>query len=148
MLSSEISTYLTGRYIEFEIFPLSYSEFLDFHDMIESTDAFTLYMQYGGLPYLHHVDLSPEIGYDYLQSVYSTIVLRDIIQRYAIRNTLFLAKLMQYIADNIGSIFTANNISKYLKSQKVDIGTNVVIEYIQLVVNVYLVHRVQRQEIV
>ena len=130
MLSSEIATVLTGRYIEFEIFPLTYIEFLDFHTLEEGKPSFLSYMKYGGLPYLKHLPLLDEIIYDYLRSIYSTIVLRDIVQRYNIRHIDFMDRLIHYLSDNIGSLFTANNISKYLKSQKVDIGTNVVLEYL------------------
>jgi predicted AAA+ superfamily ATPase len=105
-------------------------------------------MQYGGLPYLHHLSLTDEIVYDYLRSIYSTIVLRDIVQRYSIRHIDFMDRLIHYLSDNIGSLFTANNISKYLKSQKVDIGTNVVLEYLSHMTSVYLINRVKRQDVV
>lgn len=148
MLSSEIATVLTGRYIEFEIFPLTYIEFLDFHTLEEGKPSFLSYMKYGGLPYLKHLPLLDEIIYDYLRSIYSTIVLRDIVQRYNIRHIDFMDRLIHYLSDNIGSLFTANNISKYLKSQKVDIGTNVVLEYLWHMTSVYLINRVKRQDVV
>lgn len=148
MLSSDIATFLTGRYIEFEIFPLSYSEFLDFHRLPQGKESFLSFMRYGGLPYLKHITLSDEVVYDYLKSVYNTIALRDIVQRYSIRNVDFLDRLTRYLAEHIGGLFTAHNISRYLKSQQVDIGTNVVLEYLSHMTSVYLVNQVQRQEIV
>ncbi|MDD5376747.1 MAG: ATP-binding protein [Candidatus Gracilibacteria bacterium] len=148
MLSSEIATYLTGRYIEFEIFPLNYREFLDFHTLENNKESFLSYMKFGGLPYLKNLELDEDIIYDYIKNVYSTILLKDIVKRYNIRNIDFLEKLIYYLGDNVGSLFTANNISLYLKSQKVDIGTNVVLEYLHYITSVFLVNKVKRQEIV
>lgn len=148
MLSSEIATYLTGRYIEFEIFPLNYREFLDFHALENNKESFLNYMKFGWLPYLKNLKLDEDIVYDYIKNVYSTILLKDIVKRYNTRNIDFLEKLIYYLGDNIGSLFTANNISQYLKSQKVEIGTNVVLEYLHYITSVFLVNKVKRQEIV
>ncbi|MGE4444124.1 MAG: ATP-binding protein [Candidatus Altimarinota bacterium] len=148
MLSSEIATYLTGRYIEFEIFPLIYNEFLDFHKLENSKESFLKYMKFGGLPYLKNLELQEEIVYDYIKSIYNTILLKDIVKRYNVRNIDFLDRLISFLSDNIGSLFTANNISKYLKSQKIEIGTNIVLEYISYLCNVYLLNKVKRQDIV
>lgn len=148
MLSSEIATFLTGRYIEFEIFPLNYVEFLDFHNLKNNKDNFLKYVKFWWLPYLINLELKEEIIYDYIKNVYNTILLKDIVRRYNIRNIDFLDKLIIYLSDNIWSLFTANNISKYLKSQKVYIWTNIVLEYINHITSVFLVNKVKRQEIV
>lgn len=148
MLSGEIASYLTGRYIEFEIYPLVYSEFLDFHELPASKESFFFYLQFGGLPYLRHLKLEQEVVFGYLQSVYSTILLKDIVKRYAIRNIDFLERLVEFLADNVWSLVTASNISKYLKSQKIDMNTNVVLEYLHHSSSVFLVNKVKRQEIV
>lgn len=148
MLSSEIATFLTWRYIEFEIFPLNYVEFLDFHKLIKWKDSFMKYIKFWWLPYLKNLKLTEEIVYDYIKSVYNTILLKDIVKRYNVRNIDFLEKLIIYLSNNIWSLFTANNISKYLKSQKIDIWTNIVLEYINHITSVYLVNKVKRQEII
>lgn len=148
MLSSEIATYLTGRYVEFQIFPLNYREFLDFHMLEKSKESFLSYMKFGWLPYLKNLKLTEDVVYDYIKNVYSTILLKDIVKRYNIRNIDFLEKLIYYLGDNIWSLFTANNISLYLKSQKVIIGTNIVLEYLHYITSVFLVNKVKRQEIV
>jgi predicted AAA+ superfamily ATPase len=148
LLSSEIATYLTWRYIEFEIYPLNYLEFLDFHNLENNKDSFLKYMKYWWLPYLKNLKLEEEIVYDYLRSIYNTILLKDVVKRYNIRNIDFLYKLIFYIWNNIWSLFTANNISKYLKSQNIKIWTNIVLEYLNYVTSVFLVNKVKRQEIV
>ncbi|HMY80901.1 MAG TPA: ATP-binding protein [Candidatus Absconditabacterales bacterium] len=148
MLSSEIATYLTGRYIEFEIFPLTYPEFLDFHSRTHSKDTFLEYMKFGGLPYLKHLVLEEEIVYDYLKSIYNTIILKDVVARYSVRNVDFLDRLVEFLSDTMGSLSTANNISKYLKSQKIDMGTNVILEYIHHLCSVYLINKVKRKDVI
>lgn len=148
MLASEIATYLTWRYIEFEIFPLTYKEFLDFHEIQNSKENFLKYMKFWWLPYLKNLKLEEEIVNDYIKSIYNTILLKDIVQRYNVRNIGFLDNLIVFLSDNIWSLFTANNISKYLKSQKIEIWTNIVLEYLWYLCNVYLLNKVKRQEIV
>lgn len=148
MLSSEIATILTGRYIEFEIFPLNYMEFLDFHNLENSRQNFLKYMKFWGLPYLKNLELDEEIVMDYIKSIYNTILLKDIVKRYSIRNIDFLDRLVIFLADSIWSLFTANNIAKYLKSQKVQIWLNSILEYLWFLNNIFLINKVKRQEVV
>jgi len=148
LLSSEIATFLTWRYIEFEIYPLNYKEFLYFHNLKNSEENFLKYMKFGGLPYLKNLELEEEIVYDYIKSVYNTILLKDIVKRYSIRNIDFLDKLIIYLSDNIWSLFTASNISKYLKSQKIDLNTNVILNYLNYASSVYLINKVKRQDLI
>lgn len=147
MLSSELSTYLAGRYIEFHIHSLSYPEFLDFHKLEDNNKSLMLYLTYGGLPYLAMLSLSDEYAFEYLRNVYSTIILKDIVQRENIRNIVFLESLLLYTADNIGNLYSANNISKYLKSQKTDINTNQVISYLRSACNAYIINKVRRMDV-
>ena len=147
MLSSELSTYLAGRYIEFYIQSLSYSEFLVFHTLKDDNQSLMLYLTYGGLPYLSNLALTDDYAFEYLKNVYSTILLRDVVQREKIRNVDFLETLLLYSADNVGSLFSANNISNYLKSQRTDISTNQVINYLRLLCNAYIINRVGRLDI-
>jgi predicted AAA+ superfamily ATPase len=148
MLSSEIATFLTWRYVEFEIFPLNYNEFLEFHNLKKWKESFLKYIKFWGLPYLKNLELQDEIVFDYIKSVYSTILLKDIVRRYNIRNIDFLDKLIVYLANNIWSVFTANNISKYLKSQKIYIWANIVLDYINYSTSVFLLNKVKRLDII
>jgi predicted AAA+ superfamily ATPase len=147
MLSSELSTYLAGRYIEFYIQSLSYSEFIVFHTLKDDNQSLMLYLTYGGLPYLSNLALTDDYAFEYLRNVYSTILLRDVVQREKIRNVDFLETLLLYSADNVGSLFSANNISNYLKSKRTDISTNQVINYLRLLCNAYIINRVGRLDI-
>lgn len=147
MLSGELATYLGGRYIEFTIYSLSYPEFLQFHELEDSDDSFDLYAKYGGLPYLMHLKLEDRIVFEYLESIYSTIVYRDIVSRYALRSTVFLEKLLLFLADNIGSIFSAKGISDYLKSQRISLGVNQILAYIDYFESAFIIHNVSRYDI-
>ena len=147
MLSSELSTYLSGRYVEFHVHSLSYSEFLDFHKLTASTQSLRHYLTIGGLPYLSNLPLDREIDFEYLRNVYSTIMLKDVVKRESIRNVDFLESLALYTADNVGNLFSANNISKYLKSQHVNISALQVINYLRALQNAYLIHKVRRIDV-
>ena len=147
MLSSELSTYLAGRYIEFHIHSLTYKEYLTFHRVEASTQSLRNYLTFGGLPYLSNLPQQQEIVFEYLSNVFSTILLKDIVKREGIRNVDFLESLVLYTADNVGNLFSANNISRYLKSQRVNISPLQVINYLRSLQQAYLIHKVRRIEV-
>lgn len=147
MLSSELSTYLSGRYVEFHIHSLTYEEFLTFHRLTPSHASLRSYLQFGGLPYLSHLSLDADIVFEYLRNVYSTIILKDVVKREGIRNVDFLESLANYAADNVGNLFSANNISRYLKSQHINISPLQVINYLKALQNAYLLNKVRRIDV-
>ncbi len=146
MLSGELATYLSGRYIEFTIFSLAYPEFLLFHQLEDNEDALNKFFLYGGLPYLINFPLNNQV-FEYLKSIYTTIVYRDVVSRYNIRNTALLEKLIIFLADNTGSIFSAKRISDFLKSQQTMTSPNQIQSFTEYLVNSFLVHRVSRFDI-
>ncbi len=147
MLSGELATYLSGRYIEFNIHSLSYTEFLFFHKLNNSQENLKKYLTYGGMPYLVNIGLNENLPFEYLKNVYATILLKDVVARENIRNISFLENLVFYLADNVGNLFSAANISKFLKSQRVDISPQLTIIYLKALSNSYFVHKVVRSEI-
>jgi hypothetical protein len=147
MLSGELATLLAGRYIEFSIHGLSYPEFLTFNDLSDSNESLNYHLTLGGMPYQHNLGLDSTIVFEYLKSLYSTILLKDVVSRENIRNVAFLENLVFYLADNIGSLFSAQNISKYLKSQHINLPTQSVINYLRSLTNAYFIHKVSRAEI-
>lgn len=147
MLSGELSTYLSGRYIEIEIHSLSYGEFLRFHKLDETENSFLKYIKYGGLPYLIHLDKEDDIVYDYLKSVKNTILFKDVMARFKIRNVAFLERLVEYISDNVGCLVSAKKISDFLKSQKTNISPNIVLDYLSYLCSSFFIYQVQRQDI-
>jgi predicted AAA+ superfamily ATPase len=148
MLSGELSTFLSGRYIEIPVYSLSYIEFLTFHKLDNTNASLAQYLKYGGLPFLKHLELKDEIVYDYLKGVYNTVIYRDVIMRNEIRNSAFLENLVVFLADNIGQLFSAKRISDYLKSQHTNIATTQIIGYLNHLSNAYLIHRIKRMDII
>jgi predicted AAA+ superfamily ATPase len=148
LLSGDIAGHLSGRYIAIEVFSLSYREFIAFHELTENDESLDKYLKFGGLPYLIHLELKEEIVFEYLKNIYQSIVYRDIINRYAIRNVNFLEQLVLFLAAHTGSIFSAKKISDFLKSQQIKMAPNQVQNYIQHLVNAFLVHKVGRYDLI
>ncbi|MDI9604130.1 MAG: ATP-binding protein [Bacteroidota bacterium] len=148
MFSSDLANELGGRYVEFRIYSLSYLEFLNFHNLPNNDESLEKYTHFGGLPYLIHLPMEEPIIMEYIRSVYSTIVLRDVIKRKRIRNTAFLEQLIRFLANNVGSLFSSKSISDFLKSQKVNISPNQVAEYANSLAEAFVVHQIGRYDIV
>ncbi|WP_262492792.1 ATP-binding protein [Paenimyroides marinum] len=147
LLSGDIAGRLSGRFIEIQVYSLTYTEFLTFQQIGDTDESLQKYMKYGGLPYLKHIALEDNVVFEYLKNIYSTIVFRDIINRYAVRNTPFLEQLIFFLASNIGSIFSAKKISDFLKSQKTNIAPNQVQIYVQHLASAFLIHQVKRYDV-
>ena len=147
MLSGELATYLAGRYIEIKVHSLGYDEFLNFFGIKNSVDALNTYLTLGGMPYLKVIGLNEYVVYEYLRNVYSTILLKDVVAREGIRNIRFLENLTEFLADNVGSLFSASNIAAYLKSQRSSVTTQAVLNYIKPLAAAYFIHRVPRYDI-
>lgn len=148
LLSGDIAGNLSGRYIEITVYSLSYLEFLEFHQLEDRSENLEKYLKYGGLPYLKHLELKDHIVFEYLKNIYGTIVYRDIINRYGVRNTTFLEQLVFFLASNTGSLFSAKKISDFLKSQKINMAHNQVQTYTEYLCNAFLIHKVPRFDIV
>ena len=147
MLSGELATYLSGRYIEIEVFGLSYSEFLVFHKLTDNSDALLKYIKYGGLPYLINLELKDDIIFDYLRNIYNTILFNDVVSRHHIRSIDFLQKLVEYLADNTGSLLSAKKISDFLKSQKINVSPNIILDYLIYLAQAYFIFKVSRLDV-
>jgi len=148
MLSSELSTYLGGRYIEIHILSLSYREFLTFHNLNDSDDSLLKYLGFGGLPHLYRLGLENEdMVWEYIQNIYNTIVLKDVVQREGLRNVTLFENLMSYVSDNAGQLVSATSLSKYLKSQRVELTPLSAINYLKAASNAYIINKVPRYDI-
>lgn len=148
MLSSELSTMLGGRYEEIRVLPLSYGEFMKFHRQEDSDETLRKYLSYGGLPGLRVIGLEDEeMVWEYLRSVFNTVMLKDVIERHKIRNIPFLNNLIAFLADKIGKESSATGISKKMKSEGLDVSSNVVLDYTSYFTEAYLVDAVKRYDI-
>lgn len=148
IFSSELSTRLGGRYIEIPIYSLSYKEFLTFHNLQDSDRSLQSYLRVGGLPGLCHFDIDDEAQVrDYLQGVYDTIMMRDVISREKIRNVNFIINLSRFIADNIGKLISVSSIVKFMKSQGGQISEPLASSYIGYLCKALLINQVSRYDI-
>lgn len=144
-LSSDLATLLSGRYVEIFVQGLSYEEFLIFHNLKDSDEALRKYINYGGLPGLRPMGLEdPEVVRQYLQGVYNTILVKDIVSRKKVRNVPFLENLIKYVGDNIGKPLSATNIQNYMTSNKNEVSKNLILKYLKALTDAFLVHNVTR----
>ena len=148
LLSGELATRLSGRHVEIRVHPLTYMEFLQFHNLPDSDESLMTYLNYGGLPGLRTVGLdNEEQVWAYLASVFNTIMLKDIIERYDIRNIPFLNNLIDFYADTTGKLTSANSISKYMKSQNENVSSNLILLYRSFYSEAFLIDVISRYDI-
>ena len=148
MLSGELATLLSGRHIEVRVHPLTYAEFLQFHNLLDNDENLLTYLNYGGLPGLRKIGLdSDEQVWAYLTSVFNTIMLKDIIEKHDIRNIPFLNNLITFYADTTGKLTSANSVSKYMKSQEENVSSNLILLFREFYAEAYLIDVVSRYDI-
>lgn len=160
MMSSEISTYLTGRYVTFRIYPLSFKEFLDFRgawgehskhgDEPKHSDyryEFTQYLRYGGFPAVHLRDYSAEEAYTIVKDIYNSTIFTDIVKRGQIRKVDQLERIVRFAFDNIGRTFSAAAVSRYLKSENRSIDNETVYAYLNKLEGAFILHRCSRYDV-
>ncbi len=148
IFSTELSSRLSGRYIEIPIHSLSYIEFLSFHRLEDSDKSLKDYLRVGGMPGLSHFDIDDESQVrDYLQGVYNTIMMRDVISRESIRNVPFIENLSTYLADNIGKLISVRNISATMKSQGEQISETATSAYMKYLCGALILSPVARFDI-
>ena len=147
ILSGELGTYLGGRYIEIPVYALNYIEFLHFHKFENSAATLNKYLKYGGLPYLIHLDLTDENVFDYLKNINQSILFRDVVSRFEVRNVDFLVRLIKYLANETGNLISARGIGKFLKSQNISISITAILNYLNYLTTAMLISKVQRSDI-
>lgn len=150
LLSSELSTLLSGRCIEFQMYSLGFKEFLLFRDKKRGDDQteFGLFLRYGGFPAIHEFEsLGDTVVYQYIQSIYSTILLKDIIKRNNVRNVYLLENVMRFVCDSIGTIISSRRIADCLKGQGVRLGVATVQNHLSYCTSSYAVHKVLRWDL-
>lgn len=148
ILSSELGTMIGGRYQEIFVQPLTYREFLEFHNLQNSDDSLLKYINVGGLPGLKRIGLDDdEQVSEYVNSVFNTIMLKDVIDRHDIRNIPFLNNLVAFLADNVGKLNSATSIMNIMKAQGQNVATKIILDYISFFSEAYLLSDVRRYDI-
>ena len=153
LLSSELATYIAGRYVEIKIYPLSFQEYIDFvsennkENHLSLDEYFNQYLNFGGLPGIHIFNYNKEEIYQYLVDVYNSILLRDVITRNNIRDIELLERVVLYIMDNIGNTFSAKSISDFLRNQGRKLSVETIYNYLKALENAFIISKVQRYDI-
>lgn len=148
MLSGELATFLAGRYVEFIIYPFSFSEFIDIRNTPDTKSAFLEYVKFGGMPFLHNINYEWESSKQYLEDLYNSVVLKDIVKRNNIRDVDLLIKIISYIIKNIGRTFSATSISRYFKSEGRTVAPETILNYIKACENAYLFYCAPRKDLI
>lgn len=152
LLSGELATLIAGRYFHIDVYPFSFKEFLQYKKEINSIDVknkelqlFNEYVKYGGMPSLQQVQ---EIDkFSYLEDIYSTILLKDIISRHNLRNAEILNRILTFIISNIGQPVSANGISKYLKHENLKVSADTVLNYLSFSKNACFIHEAKKENL-
>lgn len=147
LLSSDLAGKLSGRYVEIRVHALSYEEFLIFHKLEKGIDSLEKYIKYGGLPYLVNLELNDEQVFGYLKNVFDAVILKDVVSRFEVRNVNFLERLIEYLADNLGSLVSAKKISDFLESQNIKLSPNTVLNYLSFLQSSFFVAKAKRLDI-
>lgn len=147
LLSSDLATLFTGRIMEINVYPFSFKEYLTYHKIKKDYDeAFDKYIKTGGMPgtYLYK---NENKQYDYIKDVYQTILIRDLVKKYNIRNKTEFTSISEYMMDNIANLLSANNISKTLKNNNSELSRKTVSKYISYLENAYLFYEAKRYDL-
>jgi len=150
LLSGELATHLSGRYISIRIMPFTFKEFLELKSKngkeIEKEEAFLEYLEWGGMPQIYNTDSMQERKL-YLKDLYNTVILKDIVERNKIKDINLLNRVIQFIMENIGGILSANSITSYLKNEKLKTSADTILNYVEYINNSLVINKVNRYDI-
>ena len=148
MLSGELATYLTGRYVEFSLTPFSYGEFLEASVSGNSEESFRRYLEFGGMPFLSELGYRADPSTRYLRDVYGAILLKDVVRRKAIRDVDLLGRIVRYVMTETGHVFSARRIVDFLKNERCVRAPSTVLNYLRACEEAFLVKKVEREDLI
>lgn len=152
LLSGELATYLGGRYVKFVIYPFSFEEYLASRRLTQEditvSEGFKQYLNLGGMPFLTNLQADRSASLQYLRDVYSSVVLKDVVKRNAIRDVDLLERIITYVMANIGHTFSARSISNYFKNENRKVAPETVLNYIKACCDAYLFFKISREDII
>ena len=149
LMSSEISTYLTGRYISIPVFTLSFAEYMEFKksDGHTSKDLLNQYIRKGGFPIVALRDFDEDAAYQIVEGIYSSVITSDITKRHNITNFDLFNRVVKYVVENVGKTFSANAIVKFLKSEGRSLSVESVYNYLEWLEKAFVIYRCQRYDL-
>ena len=147
LLSSDLATLFTGRVMQIKVYPFSFSEYMDYNGNLENVDAaFEAYSIYGGMPG-SYVYGEKEQKQDYVKEVYRTIIIRDLVDKYKIRNETEFKNMAEFMMDNIGNLLSPNNVCNCLNNSKSSVTRKTVSRYIEYLCNAFLFYEAKRYDL-
>jgi len=150
LLSSELSTLLSGRYVEIKMLPLSFKEYLDFLESDTENnlpEKFNQYLQYGGLPTVVELLDNPDTIGAFLEGIYNTVLMKDVIERNSVRDAALLENILKFIAANIGSIVSTKKICDYLTSSGRKTTSDTIDNYLKMLENAFIIYKANRYDL-
>ena len=147
LLSGELATYLTGRYVEIRVSPFSFREFREARAPEETAAAFDAYLEFGGMPFLSHIGYMPEPSREYLADLYSSILLKDIVRRHKVRDVDLLSRIIGYVMSETGHVFSAASILRYLKHEHRSASFDTVMNYLRFGEEAFLFSSAKREDL-
>ena len=149
LMSSEISTYLTGRYISIPVYTLSFSEYLDFkqNDSRSPKELLNEYLRFGGFPIVALGHFDERSAYQIVEGIYNSVITNDITRRHNIMNFDLFNRVVKYIVENVGKTFSANAIAKFLKSEGRSLSVEAVYNYLNWLEKAFVIYRCQRYDL-
>ena len=147
LLSGELATYLTGRYVEVKVSPFSFREFREAREDEDLSAAFNAYLQFGGMPFLSHLGYKEAPSREYLEDLYSSIIMKDIVRRHKIRDVDLLARIMNYVLSETGHVFSAASILRYLKHERRSASFDTVMSYLRFGEEAFLFSSAKREDL-
>lgn len=149
LMSSEIATYLTGRYISVPVYTLSFKEYLDFkaNSNLSRSELLEEYIRYGGFPLIALGDYEEQTAYQIVNGIYHTVVSRDIVKRHRINKQDLFDRVVKYIIENMGKTFSANSISNFLKSEHRTVSVESIYNYLRWLEQAFIIYPCQRYDL-
>lgn len=147
LMSSEISTYLSGRYVSIPVYTLSFREYMDFKGATDARGAFDEYLQYGGFPIIGISNFDLRSAYQVVEGIYAAVITRDISRRHRIRNRELFDRVVKYIIENVGKTFSANTIVKFLKNEKRTLSVETIYNYLKWLTEAFIIYPCQRYDL-
>ncbi|MDP8052676.1 ATP-binding protein [Pasteurella atlantica] len=150
LISGELATLLAGRYVEFEIQPFTFDEFLMVYTEtnLNRDELFNKFLQVGGMPILRYFNLEEETSYKYLQDVYNTVLVKDVLNYNKIRDVDIFNRILNFVIQNIGATFSASSIKKYLKSESREVSVDTVLNYLEYCQMAFIIKKVPRYDLI
>lgn len=148
LISGDISTLLAGRYIEFEIQPFTFSEFVCAfkEENLSKEELFDRFIKIGGMPFLKYFNLEEMPSYKYLTDVYNTVLIKDVLEYNSIRDVDLFNRILSYVIENIGMNFSANSIKKYFKNENRDVSVDTILNYLEYCKKAFIIKKVSRYD--